>query len=705
MSSNTSDPADPGRRQDRSREDRVREGRAREEARPADAQAPAAARRSDPPRASGLVVETLLDAGPRGARWLVHRDSSARNASIRDASARDAPAEAVRGADPGRGPVWTARGRPPRRLVLRLAAGPASASPAAGGPAAASPQLDAELRALDAAVVGPHPAAPEDAEAQQAAAEPPAGGTGEEIPQVVAQHLIRTWGHVETSHGRGLVVEAEEAVALSRLLAARGTMTVGEVSTVLTPVAQVAAHLHRRGVAHGDITPATVLVTADGRPVLAELGDAQLLGHLPSSAGLVESLAPERRALVVAAEPSARAEALTAGQSPAADVHALGAAAWTALTGEPPAGEDRGPLTVAAPQTPGSVARLVESCLAEDPEERPSAAEVAVELYRAAAPQPVVVDERLVPQFPAAEEQPPRSRRGAEGREAAVLSGRRPRRLLAAGVAVAAAAALIVGGLVWRAASPSDTGAPGGTTTGATAGESSDAGAAEPGPDPAPEAEEDAEEAGEETREDAAEEAQEARDRAGRQLRDDDVLAALEGVAALRTSALRRAGAAEEPDGAVEAYAWPESPAAEAERRLLAAMVDRELTYAGEPMRIDALGDVEEVAARDGEQARRAVQVEVRAESFVPEDGGAGDEGEALGPQDIEPLSQQVRLTLVRREGVWKLQAVREPADADRSAVTTPGGTAGPRGAVAARRGPRPSGGGALPGGRTARGG
>ncbi|GAB3178516.1 hypothetical protein GCM10027060_04500 [Nesterenkonia halophila] len=691
MSSNTPDPADPGRRQDR-----IREDRGREDARPADAQAPAAARRSDPPRASGLVVETLLDAGPRGARWLAHRDASAHGAS-----AREAPAEAVRGADPGRGPVWTARGRPPRRLVLRLTAGPASASPGAGGPAAASSQLDAELRALDAAVVGPHPAAAEGAEAQQAATEPPAGGTGEEIPQVVAQHLIRTWGHVETSHGRGLLVEAEEAVALSRLLAARGTMTVGEVSTVLTPVAQVAAHLHRRGVAHGDITPATVLVTADGRPVLAELGDAQLLGHLPSSAGLVESLAPERRALVVAAEPSARAEALTAGQSPAADVHALGAAAWTALTGEPPAGEDRGPLTVAAPQTPGAVARLVESCLVEDPEDRPSAAEFAVELYRAAAPQPVVVDERLVPQFPAAEKQPPRSRRGAERREAAVPSGRRPRRLLAAGVAVAAAAALIVGGLVWRAASPSGTGAPGGTTAGKT----SDGGTVEPGEDPSPEAEEDPGEAGEETREEAAVDAQAARDRARRQLRDDDVLAALEGVAALRTSAMRRAGTAEEPDGDVEAYAWPESPAAEAERRLLAAMVDRELTYVGEPMRIDALGDVEEVAARGGEQARRDVQVEVRAESFVPADGGAGDEGEELGPQDIEPLSQQVRLTLVRREGVWKLHAVRELADADRSAVTTPAGPAGPRGAVAARPGRRPSGGGALPGGRRARGG
>lgn len=200
-------------------------------------------------------------------------------------------------------------------------------------------------------------------------------------------HVLRLHRTARTADGRlALVTDHAAGGSLAALVAARGTLDPGEVVTVITPIAGALADLHERGVVHGDVSPGNVLFMADGRPVLADLGTAGLLGVDPAT-----------HATPGFADP---ALASGGGVQPGSDVHALGALAWFALTGAAPepAGH-RPPLIPVAPGTPPELASLVERCLEPEPRRRPSAAEVGVDAYRAADPVPV----RLVPTDPHAE--------------------------------------------------------------------------------------------------------------------------------------------------------------------------------------------------------------------------------------------------------------------------------------------------------------
>ena len=200
-------------------------------------------------------------------------------------------------------------------------------------------------------------------------------------------HLLALLRTTRTTDGRtALVTELAAGGSLAALVRARGGLDPGEVVTVLTPLAGALADLHDRGVVHGDVSAGNVLFLADGRPVLADLGTAGLLGVDPAT-----------HATPGYADP---AVARGAGLAPASDVHALGALAWFALTASvaEPAGQ-RPPLIPVAPGTPPALASLVERCLDPEPRRRPGAAEVAVQAFRAADAVPV----RLVPTDPWAE--------------------------------------------------------------------------------------------------------------------------------------------------------------------------------------------------------------------------------------------------------------------------------------------------------------
>ncbi len=132
-------------------------------------------------------------------------------------------------------------------------------------------------------------------------------------------HLLTLLRTTRTTDGRtALVTELAAGGSLAALVRARGGLDPGEVVTVLTPLAGALADLHDRGVVHGDVSAGNVLFLADGRPVLADLGTAGLLGVDPAT-----------HATPGYADP---AVARGAGLAPASDVHALGALAWFALT-------------------------------------------------------------------------------------------------------------------------------------------------------------------------------------------------------------------------------------------------------------------------------------------------------------------------------------------------------------------------------------
>src|SRR3712207_1399836 len=136
-------------------------------------------------------------------------------------------------------------------------------------------------------------------------------------------HLVRLH-EVVRSEVRGgtaevaLVLDLLEGGSLAALLARRGRLRPGEVVTTVAPVAAAVAHAHERGIVHGDLSPANVVFTAEGRPVLTDLGVARLLDE--------QAAAQVTPAYV---DPTvARGGAV----GPASDVFGLAAAAFHALT-------------------------------------------------------------------------------------------------------------------------------------------------------------------------------------------------------------------------------------------------------------------------------------------------------------------------------------------------------------------------------------
>lgn len=196
---------------------------------------------------------------------------------------------------------------------------------------------------------------------------------------------LRTVARVP-GHGPVLVLDRALGGSLAALVAARGPLDVGEVVTLVTPLAEALADLHHRGVVHGDVAPGNVLFDGAGRPLLGDLSVAAVVGQGPG----------ERHGTPGYADPAvADGDPLT----PAADVYGLAAVAWLALTGRAPlpTGE-RPPLVAVAPEVPLDLALVLEQALDADPARRPSPRELAGRCFAASPATPV----RLVPTDPSA---------------------------------------------------------------------------------------------------------------------------------------------------------------------------------------------------------------------------------------------------------------------------------------------------------------
>ena len=215
-------------------------------------------------------------------------------------------------------------------------------------------------------------------------------------------HVLGVCGRVALDDGRvALVMGLADGGSLRDVVTIRGALPLGEVVTALTPLATALAELHEAGVVHVDVSPGNVLFTTDGRPMLVDLSSAWLVddGWPQRSLGTSGFAAPE----VVLGRPPV----------PASDVWSLGALAWYARTGglTPPPwvgdlhwargmagagmgdpaeeGFESGTVADVMAAVGPELTPLLVRMLADDPEARPAAAEVALALYRAAAPEPV----------------------------------------------------------------------------------------------------------------------------------------------------------------------------------------------------------------------------------------------------------------------------------------------------------------------------
>ncbi|MBT2549417.1 protein kinase [Arthrobacter sp. ISL-65] len=198
------------------------------------------------------------------------------------------------------------------------------------------------------------------------------------------EHLVKAYGVVRTGEPEegslGLLMDYAAGGSLRQLVTARGALSVGETVTVLTPIAQVLGYLHNNGFTHSDVAPGNVLFTAHGKPLLADLGVARMVGD----ASGVPDLHTDGFA-----DP-ARVDAVRAGLQPERDVYAAAALGWYCLTGQPPPpSAARPPLALLVPDVPAELAAALEAGLSDDRRQRPAAAELATAVYRSAAAAPV----------------------------------------------------------------------------------------------------------------------------------------------------------------------------------------------------------------------------------------------------------------------------------------------------------------------------
>jgi tetratricopeptide (TPR) repeat protein len=174
-----------------------------------------------------------------------------------------------------------------------------------------------------------------------------------------------------------------DGASMDRRLA-RGDLDVRGAARALRDVARALAHAHDRGVVHRDLKPANILIEAQGAAKVIDFGLASMAHHarrLTASGAILGTpafMAPEQ----------AGGQSHTAG--PPADVWALGATLFLALTGRPPFQgasfvDLMGAILERSPPSPSSLAPDVDpdlealalACLRKPPDRRPSAAEVA----------------------------------------------------------------------------------------------------------------------------------------------------------------------------------------------------------------------------------------------------------------------------------------------------------------------------------------
>lgn len=232
-------------------------------------------------------------------------------------------------------------------------------------------------------------------------------------------HLVPLRGVLSVEGAVVLVHDHVAGVGLDRLLAEHRALQEAEVVTLLVPLAQALAAVHSCGLVHGRVSPSSVLLGADGRPMLADTGVAALIDGRDRSTG------------------------------PSDDVRDLALTCRAAL----------GPAAHA-----GSLAAVLSAATDGDPARRPSAAELAEAAFASAPAAPIhpAASASGRPTQPAAGRpdtaslvsRHPRSHRRTSRRS----TRRASRRWVGLLVGVGAAAAAALGGLAWAGVDP---GAPG----------------------------------------------------------------------------------------------------------------------------------------------------------------------------------------------------------------------------------------------------
>ncbi|MFF3602787.1 bifunctional serine/threonine-protein kinase/ABC transporter substrate-binding protein [Streptomyces sp. NPDC002463] len=205
--------------------------------------------------------------------------------------------------------------------------------------------------------------------------------------RITGRWVVRVLGADPEAREPWLATEYVPGPSLAEAVGLHGALPEPTVRALGARLADALADMHEAGLVHRDVKPGNVLLALDG-PRLIDFGIARTAGATALTAtdamiGTPGFLAPEQ------------ARAAGAGEvGPAADVFSLGCVLAYALTGERPFGTGTVAAVVyrtvheepALDDVPDTILPLVGACLAKDPADRPTAAEVREVLGRADTP-------------------------------------------------------------------------------------------------------------------------------------------------------------------------------------------------------------------------------------------------------------------------------------------------------------------------------
>ncbi|MDP9147707.1 MAG: serine/threonine protein kinase [Acidobacteriota bacterium] len=208
-------------------------------------------------------------------------------------------------------------------------------------------------------------------------------------PSIIALHDM---GIEESSSTPYLVMELLTGESLDRIIIERGGVPFARACAWAAEVATALAVAHRKGVVHGDVKPANVLITEDGRIKLMDFGMSRLANSGSPESELFGTPAywcPE--------------QILGKPQDARSDIFSLGTVLYEMVTGHRPfeAETIQGichrvvsstplPASHANPSVPEPFDQLIWRCLAKDPAGRYATGdELAADLYPFARRKPV----------------------------------------------------------------------------------------------------------------------------------------------------------------------------------------------------------------------------------------------------------------------------------------------------------------------------
>jgi len=198
-------------------------------------------------------------------------------------------------------------------------------------------------------------------------------------PNIVTIHSVE-----EADGVPFLTLELVDGETLSSLIPPGG-MSLEKLLTIAIPLADAIGAAHQRGITHRDLKPANVMVTGEGRIKVLDFGLAKLKEEAWQSASAslpTQELTGEGRILGTVAYMSPE-QAEGRAVDPRTDVFALGVMLYEMATGRRPFTGDTqmSVLSAIIKETPASVtelkgdlprdlARILQRCLAKDPEDR-----------------------------------------------------------------------------------------------------------------------------------------------------------------------------------------------------------------------------------------------------------------------------------------------------------------------------------------------